>query len=109
MQLRSTVWLYKYNSFTDKVERNGHFPTEISRLIVRCYKVFSESHNAPQNNTINLPILRQFLGEPGSDICVELHQWTHCIRQNYVHIHPVLFGSCILSQDTMGTRVDVTI
>jgi hypothetical protein len=89
-------WLYI--AFTDKVVRNCHFPApgrncyNIGKLILFFYGPILDSY---RENLVALGSeLCSFSREPGSDNCIQLYQWTHCMKNCFMrnkNVHSICF------------------
>jgi hypothetical protein len=90
-----------YIAFTDKVERNFHFPASgencyiVGELILLFYGAILDWY---QKSLVVLSSeSRSSSRGPGSDSYVQLYQWTHCIRYGTINILTTCFVyECVL-------------
>jgi hypothetical protein len=69
-----------YSACAGKVQRSCHFPAGTTWLTVKRYKIspIRVKHRSTKMKSI-YHSYSSSCREPGSDKCVQLYQWTHCI------------------------------
>jgi hypothetical protein len=80
-----------YSTFTDEVECNSHFPAGTAWLTVMQYKVFpvQVKYNSTRNIKSAYLYYSSSCQELGSDSCIQLYRWTHCINGAKLEVSPV--------------------